>query len=96
MQVTETLNTGLKREFKVVVPARDLEAKLVDRLSNAKDKVRINGFRPGKVPVAHLRKVTASRSWLRSSTRSSLPSRARSSPSGREGGNAARSRHDRG
>lgn len=57
MQVTETLNTGLKRQLKVTVPASDLEAKLIERLSDAKDKVRINGFRPGKVPLQHLRKV---------------------------------------
>ncbi len=57
MQVTETVNTGLKREIKVVVPAGDMESKLMARLSDAKDKVRINGFRPGKVPVQHLRKV---------------------------------------
>ena len=57
MQVTETLNSGLKREIKVTVPAKDMEAKLVKRLTDAKDKVRINGFRPGKVPVQHLRKV---------------------------------------
>ncbi len=57
MQVTETLNSGLKREIKVTVPAGDMEAKLVERLSDAKNKVRINGFRPGKVPMQHLRKV---------------------------------------
>ena len=57
MQVTETLNSGLKREIKVTVPAGDMEARLMARLSDAKDKVRINGFRPGKVPVQHLRKV---------------------------------------
>ncbi|MDN5927685.1 MAG: trigger factor, partial [Hyphomicrobiales bacterium] len=57
MQVTETLNTGLKREIKVVVPAGDMESKLVARLADAKDKVRLNGFRPGKVPMQHLRKM---------------------------------------
>ena len=57
MQVTETLNAGLKREIKVTVPAQDLEAKLMARLTDAKSKVRINGFRPGKVPVQHLRKM---------------------------------------
>ncbi|WP_311032584.1 trigger factor [Mesorhizobium koreense] len=57
MQVTETLNTGLKREIKVVVPAGDMESKLVARLTDAKDKVRLNGFRPGKVPMQHLRKM---------------------------------------
>ncbi|MEO3385960.1 trigger factor [Mesorhizobium sp. CAU 1741] len=57
MQVTETLNNGLKRQIKVTVPAKDLEAKLMERLSAAKDKVRINGFRPGKVPMQHMRKM---------------------------------------
>ena len=57
MQVTETSSEGLKHEFRVVVPASDLEAKLNDRLAQLKDRVRLNGFRPGKVPVAHLKKV---------------------------------------
>jgi trigger factor len=57
MQVTETLSEGLKREFKVVVPAAELDAKVNVRLDELKDRVRINGFRPGKVPVAHLRRV---------------------------------------
>ena len=57
MQVTETLNSGLKREIKITVPAGDMEARLAKRLSDAKDKVRINGFRPGKVPMQHLRKM---------------------------------------
>ncbi|WP_176083221.1 trigger factor [Martelella sp. HB161492] len=57
MQVTETLAEGLKREIKVVVPADDLKARMNERLAEAKDKVRINGFRPGKVPVAHLKKL---------------------------------------
>ena len=57
MQVTETLSEGLKREFKVVVPAAELDAKVNVRLDEMKDRVRINGFRPGKVPVAHLKRV---------------------------------------
>ncbi|CAG0972059.1 MAG: trigger factor [Rhizobiaceae bacterium] len=57
MHVTETLNSGLKREIKVTVPASDMEARLAARLSDARNKVRINGFRPGKVPVQHLRKM---------------------------------------
>jgi trigger factor len=50
MQVTETLSDGLKREFQVQVPAADLEARVSDR-------VQLRGFRPGKVPVAHLKKI---------------------------------------
>jgi len=57
MQVTETTTDGLKREFKVVVPASDLDARLNDRLAQLKDRVQLRGFRPGKVPVTHLKKV---------------------------------------
>lgn len=57
MQVTETSAEGLKHEYRVVVPATDLEARLHDRLVQLKDRVRLNGFRPGKVPVDHLKRV---------------------------------------
>ena len=57
MQITETLAEGLKHEFQISVPASDLDAKAGARLVDLKDKVRINGFRPGKVPVSHLKKV---------------------------------------
>src|SRR5262245_46333948 len=57
MQVTETLSEGLKREFQVQVPAADLEARVVERLGQLKYRVQLRGFRPGKVPVNHLRKI---------------------------------------
>lgn len=57
MQVTETTNNGLKRELKVVINADELDGKLEARLVDLKDKVQIKGFRPGKVPVTHLRKM---------------------------------------
>jgi trigger factor len=57
MQVTETLSQGLKREYNVMVSAGDLASKLDSQLADLKNKVRINGFRPGKVPVAHLRRM---------------------------------------
>ena len=57
MQVTETLAEGLKHEFKISVPASDIDAKVEEKLVDMKDKVKLNGFRPGKVPVAHLKKV---------------------------------------
>jgi len=57
MQVTETLSEGLKREYQVVVPAAELDAKVNARLDELKDRVRINGFRPGKVPVTHLKRM---------------------------------------
>src|SRR5215813_8124614 len=57
MQVTETVSDGLKREFKVVVPAQDLASKVDVRIDQLKNQVRLNGFRPGKVPIAHLKRL---------------------------------------
>jgi trigger factor len=57
MQVQETLSDGLRREFKVVLPAAEIDAKVGVRLSELKDQVQIRGFRPGKVPVAHLKRL---------------------------------------
>ncbi|MBU1175476.1 MAG: trigger factor [Alphaproteobacteria bacterium] len=57
MQVTETLNEGLRRKLSVIIPAADLVAKRDERLNDLKDRANIKGFRPGKVPVAHLKKV---------------------------------------
>src|SRR5690606_20929725 len=57
MQVSEILNSGLKREIKVTVPAQDMENRLVERLQDASTKVRLKGFRPGKVPLQHLRRM---------------------------------------
>ena len=57
MQVTETVNQGLKREYRVVVPATDLGSKVEKYLDDLKGRVRLNGFRPGKVPLDHLRRL---------------------------------------
>jgi len=57
MQVTETAAAGLKREYRVVVPATDLEAKVNERLDDLKGRVQLRGFRPGKVPMAHLKRL---------------------------------------
>src|SRR2546421_10919400 len=57
MEVTETLSDGLKREFQIQVPAADLEARVSQRLGELKERVQLRGFRPGKVPVTHLKKI---------------------------------------
>jgi trigger factor len=57
MQVTETHSEGLKRAYKVIMPAGDLAARLDSQLTEMKAKAKINGFRPGKVPMAHLKKM---------------------------------------
>jgi trigger factor len=57
MQVTETLSEGLKREYQVLLPVAELDERATERLSAIKDRVRLDGFRPGKVPIPHLKRV---------------------------------------
>ncbi|WDR05686.1 trigger factor [Devosia rhodophyticola] len=57
MQVTETQSEGLKRKLSVVIPANDLVSRLDAKLEELKGTANIKGFRPGKVPTAHLKKV---------------------------------------
>ena len=56
MQVTELSAEGLKRQFKIVVPAGDLSAKVDERLAELAQTATLPGFRPGKVPVGLLKK----------------------------------------
>jgi trigger factor len=56
MNVTETSAEGLKREFKITVPANEVEDQVTRRLGEIGRSVRIPGFRPGKVPMPMLRK----------------------------------------
>jgi len=57
MQVTETLSAGLKREYKVVVGQAELDQELNAKLVDISKRANIKGFRPGKVPVSHLRRI---------------------------------------
>ena len=57
MQVTETSTAGLKRELKVVIDQGELGELFQSRLDEVKDTVQLKGFRKGKVPVAHLKKL---------------------------------------
>ena len=56
MQVTETVNEGLKRGYKITVPADELEAKVNEKLTEAQPDIEMKGFRKGKVPLALLKK----------------------------------------
>jgi trigger factor len=56
MQITETVSEGLRREYKIVVPQGDLDAKVTARLEEMKPKMHLKGFRPGKAPVSYLKK----------------------------------------
>ena len=56
MQVTETLNEGLKRGYNIVVSAAELDAKVNEKLVEAQPEIEMKGFRKGKVPMALLKK----------------------------------------
>ncbi|WP_171122163.1 MULTISPECIES: trigger factor [unclassified Ruegeria] len=56
MQVTETLNEGLKRGYNIVVSAAELDEKVNEKLTEAQPEVEMKGFRKGKVPMALLKK----------------------------------------
>jgi trigger factor len=61
MQVTETLNEGLKRGYTITVTAAELDAKVQEKLIEAQPEVEIKGFRKGKVPLAILKKQFGTR-----------------------------------
>ncbi|MDD9740331.1 MULTISPECIES: trigger factor [Marinovum] len=56
MQVTETLNEGLKREYAITVSAAELEEKVNEKLAEAQPEIEMKGFRKGKVPMPLLKK----------------------------------------
>ncbi len=56
MQVTETLNEGLKRAYKMVLSAKELDDKVLEKLKEAQPEVELKGFRKGKVPLPLLKK----------------------------------------
>ncbi len=56
MQITQTNAEGLKREFRITVAAADIETRVAERLKHLGHTVQLPGFRPGKVPMALLRK----------------------------------------
>ena len=57
MQVTETLNEGLKRGYAITVPAGELEAKVTEKLEEARKDFQMKGFRKGKAPAALMKKM---------------------------------------
>ncbi len=57
MNVVEKSSEGLSRQFEVVVPASELEEKLTAKIDEIRPEVRLKGFRPGKVPAGHIRKM---------------------------------------
>lgn len=57
MQIAETLNQGLRREYSLVIPAAALAARVDERLAEVSKQIRMPGFRPGKVPPNLVRKM---------------------------------------
>jgi trigger factor len=57
MQVTETLNEGLKRGYSIKVPATELEAKVSEKLEEARKDFQMKGFRKGKAPASLMKKL---------------------------------------
>ena len=55
MKATELKSEGLKKEFKIVIPAKDFEQKVDDKLNEVSKNVKLPGFRPGKAPKAMLK-----------------------------------------
>ena len=57
MQTVETLNEGLKRAYKLTIPAKDIEARVAGEIQRVAPQMRMPGFRPGKVPANLVRKM---------------------------------------
>ncbi len=57
MQVTQTLNEGLKRGYSITVPASELETRVGAKLEEARKDFQMKGFRKGKAPAALMKKM---------------------------------------
>lgn len=57
MQVTQTLNEGLKRGYSITLPAGELDAKVTEKLEEARKDFQMKGFRKGKAPAAMMKKM---------------------------------------
>lgn len=57
MQIEETLNEGLRREYALVIPKADIDARVDKQLAEVSGRVQMPGFRPGKVPANLVRKM---------------------------------------
>jgi trigger factor len=57
MNITETVSEGLRREYKVVIGADDLDKRLIGKIEEIKPRLSLKGFRPGKAPLSYLKKT---------------------------------------
>lgn len=56
MKVKEIKNEGLKREYKVTIPAKQIDEQLEQKIAETAKKTKLPGFRPGKVPLSLVKK----------------------------------------
>ncbi len=57
MQIEELKTEGLSRTYSVTIPKEDLAVKLEAKIKEMQPQVSLKGFRPGKVPTSHIRKM---------------------------------------
>jgi len=57
MEITQANTDGLKRTLNIVIGANELSDRFTERLGEFRERVQLKGFRKGKVPVAHLKKL---------------------------------------
>lgn len=57
MQIVEKSGEGLSRVYGVTVPASELASRLEARIAEVAPQMNVKGFRPGKVPAAHVRRL---------------------------------------
>jgi len=57
MQIKELKAEGLSKTYAVTIPKEDLAIKLEAKIKEMQPQVSLKGFRPGKVPIAHIRKM---------------------------------------
>src|SRR5918998_4263685 len=57
LQIVEKSGEGLSRVYGVTVPAQDLTSKLEAKIKEITPQLRLKGFRPGKVPPAHVKRM---------------------------------------
>ena len=56
MQVTVETTAGLERKMRVVIPSERVEVQVTEKIKQTAKQAKINGFRPGKVPLREVKR----------------------------------------
>ena len=57
VQIVQKSGEGLSRVYDVTIPANDLAERLEAKIAEMAPKMNIKGFRPGKVPPSHVKRL---------------------------------------